>query len=300
MTDRNQDFDPDIDFREKPPVAARQPGPPGRPAGKSAGHNIQWFPRLPDGRAYLNCDHADGRMATKRRDQVNAILSNITSHYEIGPEHTQLIEKLLDLEMMCMETNAVDPIASKDDKDIFIKIVTQITQLYGKLGLLEKRGETQTPYDLVEELKDRAPAYLEEMGFRHTIACTQCGHFMMVYFMRGAKFRFESESKLCNVLVDTGLSDRDASEVARILRGKFINGIGEWAIVPNSHPFLNSEKFPIWNDRLWKMTREKCHCGCGKPRMTRSEAAEVLEISEVGYDQLSQQREQNEQDNKGD
>lgn len=211
-------------------------------------------PILPDGTVY-QVKRAECRL------EAFAIIENIKARYSIGPEHTHPIRIILDATMRIRDLEADIKDKKRKPSEAEIKVITELERhiynIYEKMGLLQRTTAGEDPYTLWENhIKPRAKEYLEERGLGSVIACKKCGHFILPYIFPLPK----------DVKID-----------------------------PQSHPWLNDERYPIWSNRIWAMQHQECghECECGKKckalKLTREEGAWILEVSDIGLDQLEQQ-----------
>jgi hypothetical protein len=218
------------------------------------------MPKFPDGSFF-----EDVRHDAKQAALCKGILDSYYKTYELGPEHT------LTLMVILRTTMTWDTLMQKEvDDPKFIKEASSLADMIVKyqkeLGLLKKRGQGRDPYTLWDsQVYKKAIPYMRELGLGTTVACPNCGTFVLPY-IHSLPVKCDSCGKK---VLYKGLK----------------------------HPWINWDKYPIWSDEVWQMMHRECghtcsKCGnvCTEPKLSMKEAGFILSISEVAVDQLEQMR----------
>ncbi len=214
------------------------------------------MPQLPDGSYY-----EEVRDNPEMAKVCKSTLDGFGQSYQFGPQHCLALRIILQILVRFSEL-----MKSSEPKDLTeaSKLADQLMKHQDKIGVLQKTGSGFDPFTLwTEHVQNRAIPYMREHGLGTTVACPNCNTFVLPYV-----FSLPVKCGKCGEPV-------------------FYKGM--------KHPWINWERYPIWSVMIWRYTQRRCghkcaNCGavCGEMKLSRQEAAELLDIPDVGYYQLEQ------------
>jgi hypothetical protein len=167
------------------------------------------------------------------------------------------------------------------------RITKEIMALYKQMGLVGQ-DTSKTPMQYVEELRRRVKPFIEKHGLERAYACQRCGSIQMVYALMKIEVSVDWAT-VRQILLKRGVPEDLVIQLTQALIEIPLPTLGTLVHTPFTHPFLQHPDYPIWSSVLQRMLHEKCDCG--RPKLTFPEAAEILQISPDGVDQMLQEAE---------
>jgi len=176
------------------------------------------YPILPDGTKYTGIGGEEEEL-----EEAQRILDNLNSAYLLGREHSHLIRLILDAYMRMRKLKETsDPRLLQELR----YLEAHVMSLSDGLGLIQKHKPTDTPYDYIEMLRNRAEELIREKGIEKTIACPDCGKIILTYLGRDHPFLSDREMviwspevrEMMNRSCECGRPKLTLEEAAYILR----------------------------------------------------------------------------------